>query len=237
MNDHQYTLLITILPSLVIIAFFIFSDRFKEPPPLVMKVFLLGVLICFPAGYLNGLMYDIFYDGSLFSEDLTSSFLGPAWTEEILKFFILYRYVLREKEFNEPMDGIVYGVVASLGFATYENYDYVFRLAKTYNLERVDLAYIRAFSAVPMHGLNGCIMGFFFGKFVFTGKRRFLSFSLIFPFLFHGAYNFLVPTNYYIVVLLIMLFMALKLHNELKILQKRKTKEHEKKKRFSFFSF
>ena len=236
MSDHQYTLLITILPSLVIIAFFIFSDRFKEPPPLVMKVFLLGILICFPAGYLNGLMFDIFYDGTLFSEDLTSSFLGPAWTEEILKFFIFYRYVLREKEFNEPMDGIVYGVVASLGFATYENYDYVFRLAETYNLERIDLAYIRAFSAVPAW-FKWMYHGILFGKFVFTGKRRFLSFSLIFPFLFHGAYNFLVPTNYYIAVLLIMFIMALKLHNELKKLQKRKTKEHEKKKRFSFFSF
>ena len=135
-----------------------------------MKVFLLGkVLICFPAGYLNGLMFDIFYDGTLFSEDLTSSFLGPAWTEEILKFFILYRYVLREKEFNEPMDGIVYGVVASLGFATYENYDYVFRLAETYNLERIDLAYIIIIFGVPSI-LNGCIMGFYFGKFVFTGK-------------------------------------------------------------------
>ena len=38
--------------------------------------------------------------------------------------------VLRRHEFNEPMDGIVYGVTVSLGFATYENYDYVFRLAE-----------------------------------------------------------------------------------------------------------
>ena len=81
--------------------------------------------------------------------------------------------MLREKEFNEPMDGIVYGVVASLGFATYENYDYVFRLAETYNLERIDLAYIRAFSAVPMHGLNGCIMGFFLVNLYLQEKEDF----------------------------------------------------------------
>ena len=34
------------------------------------------------------------------------------------------------KAFNEPMDAIVYGTVVSLGFATLENYDYVYRLLK-----------------------------------------------------------------------------------------------------------
>ena len=43
-----------------------------------------------------------------------------------LKIFSFIYDVLRRKEFNEPMDGIVYGVVVSLGFITYENYDYVF---------------------------------------------------------------------------------------------------------------
>ena len=42
-------------------------------------------------------MYDIFYDGSLFSEDLTSSFLGPAWTEEILKFLSFIDMCLEKK--------------------------------------------------------------------------------------------------------------------------------------------
>ena len=233
----MYTFLLTILPPLIILFYFIFSDRFREPKAMIIKTFFLGIAITIPAGYLNTFILNTFGNDTALREAFLSGFVGGGPVEEILKFLVLYYFILREKEFNEPMDGIVYGVVASLGFATYENYDYVFRLAETYNLERIDLAYIRAFSAVPMHGLNGCIMGFFFGKFVFTGKRRFLSFSLIFPFLFHGAYNFLVPTNYYIAVLLIMLFMALKLHNELKKLQKRKTKEHEKKKKFSFFSF
>ena len=46
-------LLVTILPSIVILLYFIYSDKFKEPKNLIIKVFLFGVLTCFPAGYLN----------------------------------------------------------------------------------------------------------------------------------------------------------------------------------------
>ena len=52
----------------------------------------------------------------------------------------LYFIVLRRNEFNEPMDGIVYGVTVSLGFATYENYDYVFRLAEIWEIDPAQLA-------------------------------------------------------------------------------------------------
>ena len=46
-----------------------------------------------------------------------------------------------------------------------ENYDYVFRLAETWNIDPAQMAIWRSYSAVPMHGLNGCIMGFYFGKY------------------------------------------------------------------------
>ena len=121
---------------------------------------MLGILICFPAGMLNNFMFENFGGNS--GKDLTHSFLGPAWTEEILKFLVLYTIVLRRSEFNEPMDGIVYGVVVSLGFATYENYDYVFRLAETWDIAPSQMAIWRSYTAVPMHGLNGLYHGFLF---------------------------------------------------------------------------
>ena len=53
------------------------------------------------------------------------------------------------------MDAIVYGVVVSLGFATLENYDYVFRLAEEYKMSPLEMAIGRAYTAVPMHALCG----------------------------------------------------------------------------------
>ena len=122
------TLLITIVPSLIILSFF-FSDKFKEPKQTIAIVFFLGILICLPAGIINDFMYETFNDGSDFQKDYPK-FLSAAWSEELLKFIILYFIVLRRNEFNEPMDGIVYGVTVSLGFATFENYDYVFYWAE-----------------------------------------------------------------------------------------------------------
>jgi RsiW-degrading membrane proteinase PrsW (M82 family) len=219
------TLLITIVPSFLILLYFFFSDKFKEPKGTVAIVFVLGILICLPAGILNNFMF-VNFGGEGSGKDLTHSFLGPAWTEEILKFLVLYSIVLRRTEFNEPMDGIVYGVVASLGFATYENYDYVFRLAETWDIAPQQLAIWRSYSAVPMHGLNGCIMGFYFGMYAFTANKKFLVLSLLIPFLLHGFYNFLGHPFHYIVVVGMLIY-AIKLHNILKKLQLKKQNENE----------
>ena len=223
------TLLITIAPSVIILLYFFLSDKFKEPKGTIALVFVLGVLICFPAGILNTFMTDNFGNAEDYN-DLTYSFFGPAWTEEILKFLVLYLIVLRRNEFNEPMDGIVYGVVASLGFDTYENYDYVFRLAEVWEIAPEQMALWRSYSAVPMHGLNGCIMGFYFGMYAFSADKKFLYRSLYVPYFLHGIYNYLAvysPLNIFIVF--IMIGFAFYLHRELRILQNKKNKENEYK--------
>ena len=66
------TILLTFVPSIVLLLYFTLSDRFKEPKGTVLLIFFLGFLICLPAGILNGLSRDFFYDGSKYSENLTS---------------------------------------------------------------------------------------------------------------------------------------------------------------------
>jgi len=223
------TLLITVLPSILIFLFFYFSDKFKEPKQTVAIVFVLGILICFPAGIGNDLIYESFVKDNEFSERLYSSFLAPAWIEELLKFLILYFIVLRRSEFNEPMDGIVYGVLVSLGFATYENYDYVYRLAEIWEIDPYQMAIWRSYSAVPMHGFNGVIMGTYFGLYSFTGQRKYLVLALIIPYLIHGFYNFANSPYHYFIVVGTLTF-ALILHSNLKMRQSEKRKEQETKK-------
>ncbi len=220
------TLLITIIPSILILLYFFNSDRFREPKSTIAIVFVLGVLICWPGGIINTFMYKNFgaEDGG---KDLTHSFLGPAWVEEVLKFLVLYFIVLRRKEFNEPMDGIVYGVTVSLGLATYENYDYVFRLAETWNIEPMEIAKLRSYTAVPMHGINGCIMGFYFGMYAFTANKKYLVLSLLMPYLIHGFYNFLDSPFHYLILMITVAY-AMKLHGSLEKLQLMKRKEGEK---------
>ena len=228
------TLLITIVPSILILLYFFLSDRFKEPKGSIALVFFLGILICLPAGIINSFMYDNFNDGTDLSEALYSSFLGPAWSEELLKFAILYFIILKRNEFNEPMDGLVYGVTVSLGFATYENYTYVYEwavaIAKEEDFSAEAFSYLvalgRSYSAIPLHGFNGAVMGYYFGMYAFTGNKNYLALSLALPYLFHGFYNYLLFPNSMVIIVILVIF-SIYLHNELKKKQKLKQKEKE----------
>ena len=221
------TLLITIVPSILILLYFFLSDKFKEPKGSIALVFFLGICICLPAGYINSFMENNFKD--IFSERLLFSFLGPAWCEELLKFIILYFIVLKRNEFNERMDGIVYGVAVSLGFATLENYEYVFILAEKWEIEPYTMAILRSYSAVPMHGLLGCVMGFYFGMYSFTANKKYLILCLLIPFVIHGLYNFL-SYPYHFMILGILVIYTIVLHSNFKKYQKTKKVETEIKK-------
>ena len=221
------SLLITIVPSILILLYFFLSDKFKEPKGLIALVFFLGICICLPAGYINSFMENNFKD--IFSERLLFSFLGPAWCEELLKFIILYYVVLKRSEFNEPMDGIVYGVAVSLGFATLENYEYVFIWAEEWGIDPYQMAIWRSYSAVPMHGLMGCIMGFYFGMYAFTANKKYLILCLLIPFIIHGFYNFLNPPYHYMVLGIVFVY-SIALHAQFKKMQWMKLQEKENKK-------
>ncbi len=226
------TLVITILPSIVIFCYFYFSDKFKEPKRTMAEVFLLGVAATIPAGYLNNFILKTFENYDVFNDAMLTGFFAGGLVEEILKFSVLYFFVVKKNEFNEPMDGIVYGVLASLGFATLENIEYVYFLADEYEVSSLSMAFARAFSAVPMHGLVGVVMGFYFGLYSFLGDKKFIGYALVMPLLFHGSYNFLLSFNvlYAYGVLAILLVYALKLHKHLKLKQSEKFLETEIKK-------
>ena len=211
------TVLITIGVPLFIVFAVIYSDRFREPTDLVIKTFVAGIIMCFPAAELNNLIipsYEYAYRAGL--------------TEEILKFLVLYFYIMPKSAFNEPMDAIVYGVVVSLGFATFENFSYVY--LGGFETDSFSLAIMRAISAIPMHATCGIIMGYFFGLYAFTNSKNFLAKSLIFPIAIHATYNFLTLYDFFFLYFLVIaMIYARSLHMEFAELQLYKQKEDEDK--------
>ena len=224
-------LLLTILPSILIISYFVYSDKFKEPRGEIIKIFIYGILITIPAYFLNTYLNAFWYANFQVSQEIISSFLTAAPVEEGLKLSILYFYVYKMKDFNEPIDGIVYVVTVSLGFATLENIYYVYLLADYFDTSSMALAIARSFSAVPAHAVFGVFMGYFFMKYSFIKKGDNLLFAFLIPFVLHGCYNLFTASNFFISLLLILIswIVALKLFSRLKNTQKTKTKEYEKK--------
>ena len=220
----------TILPSIGIVTLFVMSDEFREPNKEIIKVFIYGIIITFFAFIFNTYLHEIFLSRSI-DKKLIESFLTAAPVEEGLKFLVLFFLVYRMKDFNEPLDGIVYGICVSLGFATLENIFYVY--FKEFNYDQIYVSLSRSISAVPAHGVFGVFMGYFFMKFAFYNKNKkgnlFLCFFV--PFLLHGIYNFLISEFLIIALLFILIawIIALMLFKKLKVKQKSKTKEFEPK--------
>ena len=211
------TLLITVGAPLFIVFAIIYSDKFREPTDLVIKTFFAGVIICFPAAELNYLLipsYEYSY--------------RAGFTEETLKFLVLYFYIRPKTAFNEPMDAIVYGVIVSLGFATFENISYVY--SGNLEVDSFSLAIMRAVSAIPMHATCGIIMGYFFGLYAFTHSKQFLIKSIIFPIGIHATYNFLTGYDFFFLYFLVAVMVyARGLHTEFAELQLKKAREDETK--------
>ena len=211
------TLLITVGVPLFIVFAIIYSDKFREPTDLVIKTFFAGVIICFPAAELNYLLipsYEYSY--------------RAGFTEETLKFLVLYFYIRPKSAFNEPMDAIVYGVIVSLGFATFENISYVY--SGNFEVDSFSLAIMRAVSAIPMHATCGIIMGYFFGLYAFNHSKHFLIKSIIFPIGIHATYNFLTGYDFLFLYFLVAVTVyARGLHTEFAEVQLKKDREGETK--------
>ena len=79
------------------------------------------------------------------------------FVEGVFKACVIIFYCTRKTAFDEPMDGLIYGVAASLGFAAYENISYVLYYEKGPSF---DIAIVRAFTAIPMHALLGILWVF-----------------------------------------------------------------------------
>ena len=200
------------------------SDKFPEPTSLIIKTFFSGILLCWPAGFLNSFIFVL--------EDLLGftdmSFLA-GFTEEPLKFLAFMLLIKANIEFDEPMDAIVYGTIISLGFATYENIEYVY----LYNEEFSSfyIAILRAISAIPLHACCGVIMGYYIGLYTFKGSYKYIVQALLIPILIHALYNFL--TGYsgilFFGYLFLVIYFAKSLHNQFVIEQQFKSYERETK--------
>lgn len=189
--------LTTIAPSIILIYYFFTSDKYREPISTIIKITFYGVLLCFPAIY-----------GNQFASSLvgweTAVFTGVPIVEEGLKFFIFYKFVCNSKEYDEPMDAIVYAVCISLGFATLENITYVYNSGAS---AAMYVAILRGLTAVPAHALFGLTMGLMFINYSFIKKSNHnLLMCFIYPALMHGVYNFLgVHTNVFIVIIILII--------------------------------
>ncbi len=187
-------------PGIAICLIIFYRDIYNKEPKLGLIVsFILGGLSILPAAELEKYFADKVVDGSLVGVAIFA-FLVVGLSEELCKFFFLRSYSFRQKSFDEPLDGIVYSLMVSMGFATVENILYVIKYAELGMGYQV--AFQRMFLSVPAHATFGIIMGYFVGKAKFDSTRSLwlMIVGVGAAVFFHGLYDFFLFINQYSLV-------------------------------------
>lgn len=182
-------LALSLAPGLAIVFYFYFADRYdREPLKNLVISFLLGVLATLPAIFLQSTLIprlNWFLQTRAVLYNAIFSFLLVAPSEELSKFAMLRFYSYRQKAFNEPFDGIIYSVMVSMGFATFENIGYVLQNGYFTGI-------IRMFLTVPAHAAFGVLMGYHVGLAKMDPPRAGIHMvkGVLLAIFFHGIFDF-----------------------------------------------
>ena len=186
-------ILAAVLPAVILLRYIYRTDTVeKEPPGLLFRLLLMGVVAALGSGVfelLGQTILNALVDQGSPVYTVLLAFLVVALVEEGMKFLLLKRSTWYHPAFNYRFDGIVYAVFVSLGFAAFENIQYVFQYG-------LSVALPRALLAVPGHMSFAVFMGLFYGRaklceaydYRWGVKRNLVTGYLMAVFL-HGVYD------------------------------------------------
>ncbi len=121
-------LVLALLPTVVWLIFFYRQDRLEpEPKAQIAQVFLIALLLTdvFGVRMVNDWMRLSEWSTFDWTTSLLASVLVIGFTYQAITYFAVRTTVYTTPEFDERMDGIVYGTVAGLGIATLLNLRYI----------------------------------------------------------------------------------------------------------------
>lgn len=153
---------IALVPAAVWLSFFYQQDRLEpEPKGYVLAVFVLGGLLASAVGL--PLTQSVFRTHEWLGLSLWANLLGSVlvvgFAYEFLKYAAVRYFVYPLDEFDERVDGIVYGTAAGLGFATAINIQYVVRSGGVDLAAGIIHVVVTALAQASFAGVTGYFLG------------------------------------------------------------------------------
>jgi RsiW-degrading membrane proteinase PrsW (M82 family) len=192
--NYFFYFFFALLPSFLWLSFYLREDKRPEPKSMVLKVFFFGMCFAILALFLEEFLVDLLNKVNFNPQisDFIKIFLIVAFVEEFVKFLVVREIVFESKELEEPIDCMIYMIIAGLGFAATENLFLLFPLKDEVVGRLFQVSLLRFLSATFLHALSSAIIGFFIGLSFFRKKERLklISFGILLATLLHGFYNF-----------------------------------------------
>ncbi len=205
------TLVLGLLPGFAWLVFYLDEeDPHPEPKRLIALTFFAGIAFGFFAIALEQIFNNV---AARVGIELLSvlSLVGLAFIEELMKFSAAYFSVGKSPELDEPIDRMIYLVVAALGFATLENLGAVASIqtagmpAITTILQTDSLRFV---GATLLHSLASAVVGYHWALGVARKKVvRNLAVGFALATVLHAFFNYLI-LNYGSIVYTVLLLVV-----------------------------
>lgn len=206
-------LLLTFLPPILWLLFYLREDRHPEPKSLLILAFLGGM-----ASALLAMAAELAALGGggaairqiSIGENAFLFFLIIGVIEEYVKYLPVKFLVVKRPDFDEPVDAMIYMMTAALGFAALENTLFIFPIFQKDLFAGLEVAANRFLGANLLHALSSGIVGFFLARaWFYTRRHHFIAAGIALAALLHAGFNYLILVGealpqgtFYIILLL-----------------------------------
>jgi RsiW-degrading membrane proteinase PrsW (M82 family) len=211
-----------LVPGFAWMIFYMGEDPHPEPKRLIVFTFIVGMAF----GFFTVAIENIFSGWALgfgVQELSILSLVCLALIEETMKFAAAHFAINKNPEFDEPIDAMIYMIVAALGFDTLENIGALSNIPLQATLipavfQTISLRFI---GATLLHTLTSGIVGYQWALGIVRHKvKEYLAAGIIIAAILHAAFNYLIlaygDAAYSVVFLILIGFFVL---NDFEILK------------------
>ncbi|TSC78743.1 MAG: hypothetical protein G01um101429_699 [Parcubacteria group bacterium Gr01-1014_29] len=120
-----------------------------------------------------------------------------AAAEEVIKYISAKQFVLKGKDFDEPVDAMIYLITVALGFAAFENFFFLLSAFANTFFDGIVVSNLRFLGATLLHAVSSGVVGYAVAlSFYRQGERkRYVAAGLFFATMLHALFNVLVANK------------------------------------------
>lgn len=190
---YPWYIFFALAPSIIWLLFFLRKDAHPESNKMVLRVFFYGILSAVFLWLILGIAKESLESLSLLLVipwTVLGSVVAAPILEETAKYLVVRLSVIHHWEFDEPVDAMLYMIIAALGFAAAENLLYLITEGRLL-FESFLIILIRFVGPVFLHALVSGLIGYYLALSFFhlKNRTRLICQGLIMAMLLHGLFN------------------------------------------------
>lgn len=223
--EYVLLALIAFCPALFYMLYIIaFDHRKPEPPKALVISALLGIAAAMPIVLFTDTRLFFIEDGRSIMESLIIGFLKLALPSEVAKWLVLCVFLSLNRFYDEYIDGIVYSVCLSMGYAGILGACFLTSYLDDTFATLLEISAITIFVLIPIYFITGIIMGYYLGLARKRNKIMNHAFALFLPILINGMLSSIVMMignhwEYYFAVGVIFTILAMVVYTQIFHLQ------------------